>query len=118
MLEVGISRVRPEQAERLRQWFAMLQGSRRAEVERSFNREGVQHEKVVLVETSDGPLMIYAMEMDDVAKAQSIFAASTEPIDVEHRAVLKSVLDGIPEQQLLFDVSVRNDISGEESIGA
>jgi hypothetical protein len=109
VLAVGVSRVRPEQENFLREWFATLQESRRQEVERSFDREGVHHEKVLLIETADGPLMVYAMEMDDEEKAHAVFAASSHQIDVEHRAALNIALDGIPQQRVVFDVRVARE---------
>lgn len=98
--------MRPEAAERLRRWFAQMQGERLPEVQSSFGREGMLHEKVLLVETSDGPLLVYAMEMEDEEHATAVFNASSEPVDVDHRAVLKECLDGVPDQQIIFDVRV------------
>jgi len=60
---------------------------------------------VHLLETVDGPVLSYVMEVDDLAKVESAFARSTLPIGVEHRNVLREVLDGPAPAELLLDMS-------------
>jgi hypothetical protein len=101
MLQVTVRRVRPEKVERLKAWLA--EAERRAdEVRETFRQEGVRHEQALLVETSDGPLLVYVGEMEDVEAAQRVFAASELPIDAEHKAVLTEVLgERVPTTTLL-----------------
>jgi hypothetical protein len=104
VLQVSVRKVRPERVEQLREWMAEL--ARRAdEVRETFRQEGVRHELALLVETSDGPLLVYAGEMDDVAESQRVFAESTLPVDIEHRTVLTAVLGEAPPTTTLLDLT-------------
>ncbi len=105
MLQIVLARVKKDKLDVLRAWMREL-ASRRAEVEETLRREGVRHETVHLLETSDGPILSYVMELEDVTKAEQTFAASTLPIDVEHRRVMSEVLDGRAPSELLLDVRV------------
>jgi hypothetical protein len=64
MLQVNIRRVRPDQVGRLREWLAEL-GRRQEEVRETFRNEGVRHEQAFVLAGADGPLLVYAIEVDD-----------------------------------------------------
>ena len=93
MLKVGIARVRPEKEERLRAWFAELM-RRPDEVRETFVQETMRHEVAYILPGADGPVLVYAMEAEDHDHARQAVRASTLPIDLEHRAVMKECLDG------------------------
>lgn len=67
--------------------------------------EGARHEQAHLVHTRDGPLLIYVVEVEDVAAALSAYAASSLPIDVRHREVMGSVVAEVLPTELLLDVT-------------
>lgn len=105
MLRVRFFRVRPERVERLRWWMSELV-RRRDEVLETFVNETVRHEAAWLLDTSDGPLLAYAIEAEDLQRAQSAFEETPLPIDVEHRRVMAEVLGDALEADQVLDVSV------------
>ena len=70
MLHVVFSRVKVDQVDRLRSWMAELM-ARPQEVRQTFEQEGVRHEMAFLVEAREGPLLVYAIEVegDDLFRA-------------------------------------------------
>ncbi|WP_066583408.1 DUF6176 family protein [Cellulomonas timonensis] len=92
MIDLTIRRVRPGQEQRLRDWFAEVQGPRRAEAEATLIEEGIDHETAALIDTGDGLLLVYAMQSEDFERARKVAYASTLPIDEEHRANLRACL--------------------------
>ena len=77
--------------------------SRRNEVLATFKHEGVRHEQAYLVKTADGPVLIYAMEAADHERAAEAYARSTLPIDLEHKRIMKQVLDEAVPCELLYE---------------
>src|SRR5438045_1016611 len=63
MLQVVFSRVKVDQVDRLRSWMAELM-ARPHEVRQTFEQEGVRHEMAFLVEAREGPLLVYAIEVE------------------------------------------------------
>ena len=103
MLRVAFRRIHPDRVDRLRAWLAEL--PRRAdEVRQTFDNEGVTHEQAFLVETLTGPLLIYAIEVADVARGAEAYARSTLPIDLEHRQVMADVVIGEGGAELLYEL--------------
>ena len=75
---------------------------RQDEVRATFVDEGVRHERAVLVETSDGPLLIYVVECEDFDAALAAFEKSKHPIDAEHKQVMAEVRGTpVPLEELL-----------------
>ena len=103
MLRVSIRRVRDGQVERLRDWLGQLE-SRRTEVVETFVQEGVRHEQAYILDTGAGHVLVYAMELEDEEKARAAFAASTLPIDAEHRQVMEATVGEPAAAELLYDV--------------
>jgi hypothetical protein len=102
MIKLAIRRVKPEEEGTLRNWMAEL-NRRQSEVRATFAREGVRHEQAWLVATSDGPLLVYAMEASDQQQATETFKESTLPIDQQHKEVMLQVLGGKVSAQLLYE---------------
>jgi len=103
VLRVTVTKVHPDKVARLTEWMA--EATRRAdEVRATFADEGVRHEKALLVETSDGPLLVYASEMADEEAALAAFASSPHPIDAEHKTVMAEVLSDRPPTTTLLDL--------------
>jgi len=103
MLRVSIRRVRAGQVEALREWLAQL-NHRREEVVETFAQEGVRHELAYLLDTGSGHVLVYAMELEDEERAREAFAASTLPIDAEHRRVMEAAVGEPAAAELLYDV--------------
>jgi hypothetical protein len=91
--ESSSARVRDGQVDQLREWMRALM-SRQAEVRQTFEQEGVRHEAAYLLEAVEGPVLVYAIELQDEAHAMQAFESSTLPIDLEHRRRMNDVLAG------------------------
>jgi hypothetical protein len=103
VVRVSIRRVRDGQVERLRVWLREA-NARRDEVLQTFAQEGVRHEQAYLLDTGSGHVLVYAMELEDEEKARAAFAASTLPIDAQHREVMDATLGEPADAELLYDV--------------
>jgi len=103
VLDVRFHRVRNDQVEQLRAWFAELM-QRQDEVRDTFRNEGVRHEQAFLFESKDGLVLVYAHEVDDPEAAHRAYAASTLPIDLQHREIMSAALVGPAEAELLYEV--------------
>ena len=105
VLQVRLSRVRPDQERALRDWFKQLM-QRQDEVRETFRNEGVHHEQVFLLDTREGPVLVYAIELEDQDKARQAYAASTLQIDLQHREVMRAALEGPANAELLYEVKL------------
>lgn len=103
MLHVRVLRVRLDQVGRLTTWLRELT-DRADEVRETFAHEGVRHEQAHLVSTSEGPLLVYAFEADDVEAAFDAYARSTLPIDLEHAATMEAAIAGPADSECLLDL--------------
>ena len=91
MITVAFARIKPDQEPRLRGWLEEL-SSRHEEVQQSLAQEGTRQEQMYILPTSEGPVLVYVMEAEDVQRAYSAYGASTLKIDEENRQVLAEVL--------------------------
>ena len=80
--------------------------SRRSEVLETFRQEGTRSESVHLLRGKDGPVLAYVGQVDDLEEARRVFAQSTFPIDIEHKAVLASCVEGRATTELLFECTL------------
>lgn len=102
MIEVSVRRVRPERVDDVRRWLRTVQGSRRGEALATLIDQGVSHETAVLFETADGPVVVYAIEADDLDRAYETASRSRHRIDADHRRVMEAALgDPVPIEVLL-----------------
>ena len=106
MLRLVFKHVKPEKEGRLRAWLAELM-ERQDEVRETFARETVRHEQGFIIDGRDGPILIYAIEAEDHEKGHEAFKASTLPIDVEHKSVMREVLGDRLDVEAIYDCSVR-----------
>jgi hypothetical protein len=105
MLHTMIRHVRPDKVDLLRAWFA--ESTRRGEEFRqTFQQEGVRHEQAYLVATSDGTLLVYTSEAEDMEYAMNAFLNSQLPIDAEHRKVMTEALAEEADTELIFDLTI------------
>lgn len=105
MLKVVIRLVNPGQEQRLRVWLSELM-RRRDEVRETFKQESVRHEQGYLLSTSDGLVLIYVIEAEDLERASKAYKNSTLPIDLEHRQVMGQVLGDPAPFELLYDCAL------------
>jgi hypothetical protein len=101
MIRITFRRVREGEEERLRAWMQELNG-RSHEVRETFRQEGVRHEAAYLLQTLDGPILVYAVEAPDFHRAHEAYADSTLPIDREHAEVMRAVLGHRAPAELLY----------------
>ena len=104
MIHLAVRRVNPEHLELFREWMAQLNGPRREEALATLDDEGCSHELAVLVEGPDGPLVIYAMEVESIEKSRDAADSSTHRIDKEHRAVMDKAVGERPSLEKLLDL--------------
>ena len=107
MLQVAISRVRPEKEARLRAWLAEL-NTRVDEVRETFRDETVRAEQAYIVQGGDGPLLLYVIEAEDFERGAKAYASSNHKIDTEHRAVMGECLAESPKIKPLYSVTLEN----------
>lgn len=98
-------RLKPELRESVEQWLAEVNGPRRSEAIETLRAEGVTHETAAILDTSDGPIIVYAMETDDIDRARAVGAASAHPIDQRHHEVMRAADNGPAPYSLVLDIS-------------
>lgn len=103
MLQVVFQRIHPDQVEQLRGWMSELM-RRQVEVLETFRQEGMRHEVAYLLHAADGPVLVYAMEAEDMERAWAAYEASQLPIDLEHHRVLAAVQAGPREVEQLYEL--------------
>jgi hypothetical protein len=105
MLELAFHRVADGELDRLRSWMGELM-RRRDEVIETFENEGTRHEVAYLLSTSDGPILVQAMEVEDRERARAAFRSSSLPIDVEHKQVMRRVLGEAVPAEALYEAAM------------
>ena len=105
MLRIRIRRVLPEKVDRLRAWLSELT-TRADEVRATFIDETVRHEQAFILELREGPVLVYAIEQESVAKGKAAYANSSHAIDAEHKSVMSECLGERVEPELLYDVAL------------
>lgn len=58
----------------------------------------------MIIDTTDGPVIVYAMQTDDLARSHAVADASPRAIDGEHRAVMRAAAGGRVEIEVVLDV--------------
>lgn len=104
MIHLVARRIRPDQRDRVAAWLREVDGPRRAEALESLAAEGVTHETAMLINTGDGPVIVYAMETEDLARSKSVTDQSNRTIDAEHRAVMRAADDGPASAEVVLDL--------------
>ncbi len=102
MLKLSIRRVRPGKEQGLRDWLGEL-NRRQEEVRETFAQESVRHEQAYLIPSSDGAILIYAMEAEDHKRGRQAFQDSTLPIDVDHKRAMGIALGDKVDAELLYE---------------
>ena len=107
MLRVIFRRVKAGKEARLRDWLADLQ-VRAEEVRETFLDETVRGEQAFLLETTEGLVLVYAMEAENFSIGQAAFAQSKHAIDEQHKQVMKECLGDRLEVEHLYDVALKD----------
>jgi hypothetical protein len=75
---------------------------RRDEALETLANESVRHEAAWLLQTVDGPILVYAIEAEDLTQVDQAFQSSSFRIDHDHRRVMDEVLmEPFPSEALL-----------------
>lgn len=102
-------RIRSDRRDRVVGWLREIDGPRRAEALESLAAEGVDHETAMIIDTSDGPIIVYAMQTDDLARSRTVADESPRPVDAEHRAVMRDADDGPAVAEIVLDLRPSRD---------
>ncbi len=102
MIEVAVRRVKPGEVETVRAWLRTVSGTRRGEAVATLIDEGVTHETAVLFDTAEGPVIVYAIEAEDLERAYEVGRRSKHRIDADHKRIMEAALgDPVPIEVLL-----------------
>ncbi|MRG58966.1 hypothetical protein GE115_03655 [Agromyces sp. CFH 90414] len=104
MIHLVARRIRSDQRDRVVGWLREIDGPRRPEALESLAAEGVDHEAAMIIDTSDGPVIVYAMQTDDLAGSRDVADAPPWIVDAEHRAVMLAVGDGPAPAEVVLDL--------------
>ena len=104
-IHLNVRRLKPGHREAVEAWLAELNGPRRHEAIETLQDEGVSHESAVILDTSDGPVIVYAMETDDIERARAAGAASTHPVDERHHEVMRAADAGPASCRLVLSLT-------------
>jgi hypothetical protein len=105
MLRVNFRRIKPGKEAQLRAWLTEL-SERSDEVRATFVHETVRHEQAFVLQTVDGPILVYAVEAVDHDRGRDAFARSKHAIDEQHKKVMGECLGARVEVQPLYDVAL------------
>jgi hypothetical protein len=104
MIRLAVRRVHPGEEDRLREWLNDLNTTRADEARATLVDEGCSQEIGVLVSTSDGLLLVHAMDVLSEEQSKLASQKSQHPIDLEHRRIMGAALDEEPELERLLDL--------------
>jgi hypothetical protein len=97
-------RLRADYRDRVIAWLGGIDGPRRPEAFESLAAEGVDHETAMIIDTSEGPIIVYAMQTDDLERSRAVTDESQRPIDAEHRAVMRAADAGPVAAEIVLDL--------------
>ena len=118
MLQISVRSVHPDQVEDLRQWFTGLQTARRDETIATLIDETVTQETAILIPNGGNPILVYAMEVEDPIQSKTSARSGKHPIDAEHRTAMQVAISGIPEHEIILDISPGSRTSNQEEANA
>lgn len=104
MLRVAIRHVDPDHVDNLREWLDTVNGSRREEALQTLVEEGCRQEQAYLIHGPGATMIVYVMDVEDVEKAKQVGAASTHPIDADHKRIMSRAITGDVSSELLLDL--------------
>ena len=96
--------LKPNSLERVRQWAATLNESRRAEALATLRNETVIFEAAFLDHTAEGDFLIYVMKAESFEKSKQAAASSLHEIDIYHQSFKRDTWTSRTELELLLDL--------------
>ena len=105
MLQVNMFRVKQGKEGELREWLLEL-NTRSAEVKQSFHDESVRGEQGFIVPTSDGPILVYVIEAENIERGRQAYATSTHEIDRQHKEIMSECLGESLHLTPIYDVAL------------
>lgn len=60
----------------------------------------------MLIDTSDSPVIVYAMQTEDLERSRAVADESPRPLDSEHRAVMRAADDGPVAAEIVLDLRI------------
>lgn len=106
MLRVVLLTLHADKLEVFKDWMSALR-SRKEEVLETFEAEGVKQEFVAIIGKTDPPVVVWAVESEDLAGADEAFKNSRFAVDVEHKAVLNECIAGRAGHEVLLNLRAR-----------
>lgn len=96
--------LRPEHVADVEAWLNEVDTVRRNEALATLVDEGVSHESAHLIDTTDGTILVYAMETMDIEHARSVGAASDAEIDRLHKSIMRPADNGPVSARRVLDL--------------
>jgi|SRR5688500_7189917 hypothetical protein len=102
MLQVSYTRIREDAIPRVRDWLGSLR-SREAELRELARAQTISDELAHLISGEDGPVLVYAIVVDDLGAAREAIQKGSLPIAREWRALMSECSAGHPAHEVLLD---------------
>lgn len=106
MLRLSFRRIKPEKEVQIRRWLTEL-STRADEVRATFVDETVRHEQAFILQTAQGPVLVYAVEAENFERGRAAFTQSPHPIDQEHKRIMAECLGDELGVQPLYDIALK-----------
>lgn len=58
----------------------------------------------MVIDTCEGPIIVYAMQTDDLERSRAVADKSPRPVDAEHRSVMRAADDGAAAGEIVLDL--------------
>ena len=76
-------------------WLGEVDGPSRTEALEPLAAEGVDHETAMIIDTGEGPIIVYAMQTDDLERSRAVTDESPRPVVARRpRQLLAIARDG------------------------
>ena len=97
--------IKPDRETQLRAWLSEL-NDRADEVRATFVDESVRAEQAYIIPGSEGPLLIYVIEVGDIEQGAKAYASSTHTIDAQHKQIKQECLGDPLSHTPIYDVAL------------
>ncbi|NOT45470.1 MAG: hypothetical protein HOP14_12785 [Acidobacteria bacterium] len=105
--------LKPDSVERVREWAATLNESRRTEALETLRDESVVLEAAFLDCTAEGDFLIYVMKAESFEQAKEAAASSTHAIDEYHKAFKRDTWGVRKQLERLIDLDRTDEVTAE-----
>jgi hypothetical protein len=104
-------RLKPNSLDRVREWAATLNESRRTEALATLRDETVVFEAAFLDQTTDGDFLIYVMKAESFDIAAAAVVQPAHKIDAYHKAFKRDTWEARTPLELLVDLDRIDEVS-------